>query len=389
MKKVAIVGAGITGLTCAIYLQRAGLEVVVFEAADRVGGRVATEMVEGYKLDVGFQVFLESYEELRMLLDLEALQLGYFYSGATIYTPQGQALGLGNPLMAGPSALLEALGPWATVADKLRLAKLYLAHAAGAKPFPLKGISAQELLKQCGFTDKAFERLFRPFFGDVFLDRGLETDAGLFLYLFRRFAHTRASLPEGGMAAIPAQLHSLLKPGTVRLGSSVEAVAELAHRYDYVVQTFASPDAVRWNPTVNLYLCGRVERTPGNRLLLNAGSGPVRNVSLLSAVQPSYAPAGQDLVSVSLDASQLHQSDRQVAEAALRQILPWLGPGSDLRLLTRYNVAKALPKVVSQAQEPFVVKDGVLHAGDWLAYGSLNGAAFSGRRVAEQIIAKV
>ena len=350
---------------------------------------MATDEVEGFKLDVGFQVFLESYEELCPLLDLQALQLGYFYSGATICTEQGQALSLGNPLMAGPGALLGALGPWATLADKAKLLKLYLAEARGAKAFPLRGMSTQALLTRYGFSALALQRLFRPFFGDVFLDRGLETDAGLFLYLLRRFAHTRASLPAGGMAAIPAQLHGLLKPGTVRLDAPVANAAELAGTYGVVVQTFAKPHSLAWNPTVNLYLCGQVERSPGNRLVLNAGSGPVLNVSLLSAVQGSYAPAGQDLVSVSLDASQLERSDTNVTQAALKQLLPWLGAGSDLRFLARYNVARALPKVTTRAQEPFLVENGILYAGDWLAYGSLNGAAFSGRRVAEHILGRV
>lgn len=38
MKSVAIIGAGITGLTAAFYLKRAGVPVTVFEASGRAGG---------------------------------------------------------------------------------------------------------------------------------------------------------------------------------------------------------------------------------------------------------------------------------------------------------------------------------------------------------------
>src|SRR3712207_1057277 len=49
-----IVGGGHNGLTCAGYLQRAGLRVLVLERRPIVGGAVCTEeVIPGYKIDVG------------------------------------------------------------------------------------------------------------------------------------------------------------------------------------------------------------------------------------------------------------------------------------------------------------------------------------------------
>jgi oxygen-dependent protoporphyrinogen oxidase len=52
---VAVVGAGVAGLTLAYRLRRAGYSVRVFEAAGAVGGRMATVRRDGYTIDTGAQ----------------------------------------------------------------------------------------------------------------------------------------------------------------------------------------------------------------------------------------------------------------------------------------------------------------------------------------------
>ncbi len=60
MKKsgtVAIIGAGLSGLSCAQALQAAGVGVRVFERSSTVGGRCATQLWQGHLVDVGVQYF--------------------------------------------------------------------------------------------------------------------------------------------------------------------------------------------------------------------------------------------------------------------------------------------------------------------------------------------
>ena len=52
-QRIAIVGAGISGLAAAHRLAGMGLEVVVYEARDRIGGRLWTDMRLGVPLDLG------------------------------------------------------------------------------------------------------------------------------------------------------------------------------------------------------------------------------------------------------------------------------------------------------------------------------------------------
>ena len=78
---VVIVGAGLAGLACALRLRAAGAEVRVVEAADEVGGRVRTDVVDGFRLDHGFQVFNTAYPEAARVLDVAALDLRPIPSG--------------------------------------------------------------------------------------------------------------------------------------------------------------------------------------------------------------------------------------------------------------------------------------------------------------------
>lgn len=52
-KKVIVVGAGISGLRAASLLYQNGVDVVILEARDRIGGRIFTSRKDGYAKDIG------------------------------------------------------------------------------------------------------------------------------------------------------------------------------------------------------------------------------------------------------------------------------------------------------------------------------------------------
>lgn len=57
MKKIAVVGAGIAGLSAARHLQEAGHQVVVWEKSRSLGGRCSSRLWEGSVVDHGAQYF--------------------------------------------------------------------------------------------------------------------------------------------------------------------------------------------------------------------------------------------------------------------------------------------------------------------------------------------
>ena len=82
--EVVIIGGGLAGLSCAVRLAEAGVQAKLLEATDRVGGRVRSDVVNGFTLDAGFQVLLTGYPSCQRLLDYTKLHLRYFESGAML-----------------------------------------------------------------------------------------------------------------------------------------------------------------------------------------------------------------------------------------------------------------------------------------------------------------
>lgn len=74
MKTVAVIGAGITGLTAAFYLKRAGVPVTVYEASGRVGGVIQSQRMEGFLAEFGPNTLLETSPKIGQLVRDAGLQ---------------------------------------------------------------------------------------------------------------------------------------------------------------------------------------------------------------------------------------------------------------------------------------------------------------------------
>ncbi|HCL92141.1 MAG TPA: protoporphyrinogen oxidase, partial [Verrucomicrobia subdivision 3 bacterium] len=68
MKPVAIIGAGITGLTAGFYLKRKGVPVTLYEAGDRVGGVIQSIREHGYLAEFGPNTILETSPRVTQLV---------------------------------------------------------------------------------------------------------------------------------------------------------------------------------------------------------------------------------------------------------------------------------------------------------------------------------
>jgi phytoene dehydrogenase-like protein len=409
---IVIVGAGMAGLTCAIYLQQAGREVLLLEASDGVGGRVRTDLVDGFRLDRGFQILLTAYPEAQQLLNYSALNLKTFRSGALIHDGTNGWMKLLNPLREPLSVFQTLTSPVGSLADKLKIVSLL----RRTQSLPLEELFRQSatttltFLRDQGFSEIMIEQFFRPFFGGVFLEDELRTSSNFFEFCFRMFYTGDAAIPALGMGEIPAQLAARLRPDSIRLNTPVARVSqtddlvtlasgEVIPASAVVVAVDAAPAArllglsepalTDFTHTTCTYFAMPDAHKPvvknGDKLLLlNAKrSGAVHNLAVLTDVAPDYAPAGQHLVSVSTQG--MDRVDEAALTARIRQeMTDWFGESvSQWRHLRTYHLPQALPAFGPETPtKPLQLAPNLFQCGDQTAYPSLNAAMQTGRQCA-------
>jgi predicted NAD/FAD-dependent oxidoreductase len=125
--RVAVIGAGIAGLSCATTLARAGIGVTLFEKSRRPGGRVATRRVEGLSFNHGAQ-FATAHGP-----DFAALLAGLATAGIAASWPAAGGEGRRMSFRPGMSALPAAMAEQAAIAGaELRTARqAAFLHRAG------------------------------------------------------------------------------------------------------------------------------------------------------------------------------------------------------------------------------------------------------------------
>ena len=219
---IIIVGGGVSGLTAAITAAETAKKkspdarVVLLEASSRLGGRVLSDKTEdGYVLDQGFAVFIEEYPMAKKLLDYEKLNLKPFLPGALVKLKNRNRLArVSDPLREPGDTLSALLAPIVSFSDKLGTVPLI---------FNVRTKSIEELfeeretdtetalIERWGFSDAFISKFFKPFLEGIYLTELSKQSSRMFSFVFKMFSEGSATLPEGGMIAVSAQLEEKAK----------------------------------------------------------------------------------------------------------------------------------------------------------------------------------
>ncbi|HEX2902748.1 MAG TPA: NAD(P)/FAD-dependent oxidoreductase [Jatrophihabitans sp.] len=406
---VVVVGAGLAGLSAAIELTRAGLQVTVLEAAAKPGGRVSTDVVDGFRLDRGFQLMNPSYPRWRRLvrlgvLDEDRLQLQHFDAGVRVALAHRHAL-LTDPRHC-PADLLQNLTAPGSPLEKARFVAWAL-RCGAARPSRLRSGADRpygQQLTKIGVTGALRRQVLEPFLAGVLGEDEQQSSTHFVSLLLRAFVRGVPAVPAWGMQALPDQLAEQLARGSV--SGRIQLSTPVTKVDGTVVHTEAGAFRgravlVATDPRSAAGLTGLPEpqlrslttfwfvadQPPYGRPILHVDGlrrGPVVNAAVMSAVAPAYSPDGRALIAASIVGVPAADTVEQVR----RQLgLIYDTSAADWQLLRVDAIADALPAMTAplRLRQPVQLSDTLFVAGDHRDTASQQGALASGARAAAAI----
>lgn len=383
---VVVIGAGLAGMNAAIQLQKAGREVVLLEAAERAGGRVQSDSIDGFTCDRGFQLINAKYPELVTLKVLD--ELDFRFADRAINVAIDEELHrLGDPRRYPFAAFDLTTG---SVFEKLAVTRAILGK-------PKADQSIAEYLVSAGLG-KTFNRALSPFLRGVYLTDLSNVSADTGLEIIKTFIGGKPGLPSAGVGALSKAMANEIND--LRLGVTVNSIKPglvvtsegQISANEIIVATDSTTSAQLLDQTSVTKLAGcttwyhsapKAPVSHGQLIVDGQNRGAVINTLVISNFIPEYAPTGKNLVSSTTDVG--------VTESEVRRHLATLYncDNRDWELIAKYEIPAALPIGSKRITQPIEsrIRDGIYLAGDGQVGPSQNGALKSGRLAAMAVLA--
>ena len=221
--KIAIIGAGISGLSAGYKLMKAGFKPVIFEKESFAGGRMGSERASGFTIDRGAYTFPEFHQNLRRFIRELGLDHTLFQTNGTASTfSEGKEyqIKIGSVMDFLKYKLLSMM-------SKKDMIKLFLyAQSLGKaldmvkpsqKTFELEKESAAEYLLE-NYGEQILEKIAYPIFCEIFLGVPENNSKLAFLATIKNLTRFKIFAFEDGMGIVTERL---MKDLDVRLNSPV------------------------------------------------------------------------------------------------------------------------------------------------------------------------
>jgi protoporphyrinogen oxidase len=380
---VLVVGAGLAGLSAAIKLQEAGRNVWVIESSDRPGGRVTSDIIDGFICDRGFQLINSKYPALQALNVIQ--EIDFIKAPRVIEVALGnQRRALGDPQVAPWTALDKATG---TIPEKLSLLRFLAAS-------PKDNQSVEDVLSSSG---SVYVRALRPFLQGVFLTDPKNVDARYGQSIVKSFVTGSPGIPRKGVAELSKALAT--RVDSISYGVQADSIEGKVVRTSVgdfkattiIVATDATTatqllglnEVARMAGCITWYHAVATNPSGSGRLVVDGQNrGPIINSIVISDISSDYAPVGQHLVSTTTDLGATESDVRR------HLAIMWGISTHDWQLIAKYEIPAALPiqSIGRALTQPVKVSEGLYVVGDHRAVPSQQGALFTGNLAAELIL---
>lgn len=383
---VVVIGAGLAGLSAALQIQKADREVIVLEAAERAGGRVQSDSIDGFTCDRGFQLINAKYPELVALNVLGELDFR-FADRAINVAIDNKLHRLGDPRRYPFTAFDQATG---SVLEKLALVKALIGK-------PEANQSIDEYLIRAGLG-KTLDRVLKPFLRGVYLTDLSSVLAPAGLEIIKTFIGGKPGLPRDGVGALSVALANRVSDlrlgvavNSIKAGKALTTAGEIAaNKIIVATDSTTAAQLLDLTSVTKLAACTTwyhsAPTTPvshGQLIVDGQNRGAVINTLVISNFIPEYAPVGRNLISSTTDLG--------VTESEVRRHLATMYncDNRDWELVAKYEIPAALPIGAMAIDQPIqtLVREGIYLAGDGQVSPSQNGALKSGRLAALAVLA--
>lgn len=380
-----IVGAGLAGMAAALTLQKNHAQVAVLEAGDRAGGRVASDHIDGFILDRGFQLINANYSEIKHWKLLSNIEFKTAPRSVCVANPSG-AFRLGDPRNSFFSIFANETGSLFSKACFLR----YLFTS------PRFDESVEGHFLRTGVVD-LYNKVLKGFLEGVFLVDPAKVSAVIGREIVGSFINGRSGIPAQGVGELAAKMAERVKD--LRLNTQVEEITDdgvqtnkgfvkaekviLATDLTTAGQLLGAKEVGELTGSTTWYHSTNCSPSNTAELVIDSASrGPVVNSIVISNLSSGYAPHGENLIS----STTLKSASESEVRRHLAQM--WDTSTQNWRFLAKYEINSALPlfRPGHQKKESVYVAKNIYCAGDYLESPSQNGALISGRKAAERLL---
>jgi oxygen-dependent protoporphyrinogen oxidase len=436
--KIAIIGAGISGLSAGYRLMKAGFKPVIFEKESFAGGRMSSDRASGFTIDRGAYTFPEFHQNLRRHIGELGLEYTLFQTNGTASTfSEGKEyhIKIGSVTDFLKYKLISMM-------SKKDMIKLFLyAQSLGKaldivkpsqKTFELEKESAAEYLLE-NYGEQILEKIAYPIFCEIFLGVPENNSKLAFLATIKNLTRFKIFAFEDGMGIVPERL---MKDLDVRLDSPVIKINPKADEGPYEVKVggnnpkslvfdeviFAIPLPivpeileklpqefkryfleVVYSPSIVMALAveGEYKHTSMINNLLRTDFGNIGTVVFDQHKSCKRVPQGKDLVTAILcekaGRALFHETEERITAEVLKE-MDILFPGFSNRVIFsriyrwKHGAVQLPPGSVARQHSVRKAIENGFHnlyfAGDGLYKSSLEVSFNTGVQAANQIIKK-